>query len=326
MKILLVGCGQLGGRHLQAVASLPEVRRVEVVDPRPEALALGRRRLKELPGLSGEISFRWLRDLGEASPGGDLCIVATQAQGRCRQVQEADDRLGYRSFLIEKIVAQSVAEMEELLESARRRRLSIWVNLKTRAYPVHRRIKGLLAGEGPLVMEVTAGNLGLANNGVHTADLFAFYDGADRIESAGSQVDPILHPSKRGAELFDLSGTLQGRTGKGSRFILAYAAEHDGPELIALTGPNRRFLVDHLSRWAMESDRESGWSWRPLPFEGDLLVSEMSKGFVSEILSSGRCLLPTLEESMAAHRFILEELKPYFERLLKRELDLCPVT
>ena len=39
-RILIVGCGQLGGRHLQAVASLPSVREIDVVDPRPEGLEM----------------------------------------------------------------------------------------------------------------------------------------------------------------------------------------------------------------------------------------------------------------------------------------------
>ena len=40
-RILIVGCGELGTRHLQAVASLNEVVEIEVVDPRPEGLELG---------------------------------------------------------------------------------------------------------------------------------------------------------------------------------------------------------------------------------------------------------------------------------------------
>jgi len=37
-NILLIGCGQLGSRHLQAIAALPEIGQIEVLDPNPQAL------------------------------------------------------------------------------------------------------------------------------------------------------------------------------------------------------------------------------------------------------------------------------------------------
>lgn len=325
-RVLIVGCGQLGSRHLQAVAALPQVREVEVVDPRPEALDLGRQRLSEAPGRRPEIRLRWLSSIEEASAGGDLCIVATQAQGRCRRVEEVQEALGYRRFLLEKLVGRSVEEVEELSRLLRGRSCAGWVNLKTRAYPFHRRVKERLNRSEPILFGVTGGNHGLANNGIHAADLFAFYDGSDQIDPAGSWIDPVLHPSKRGEGVFDLSGTLAGVTARGSRFTLSYAGDHALSEQISITTAGYRCLVDHLARWAVESDAGSGWAWRPVPFEGDLTVSRMTREFVSEILEQGRCGLPTLEEAGVSHRFILGILRPHFARLMEREVEACPVT
>ena len=325
-RVLLLGCGQVGSRHLQAVASLPQVQEVEVVDPRPEALQMGRERLAEVAPRPSSMRFRWLSSLEEVSKGGDLCIVATHAQGRCERVKEVARELGYRLFLLEKLVAQSVPEMEDLMEFSKTRGLGVWVNCKSRAYSVHQRLKNLLDPADPLLFEVVGGNHGLANNGVHMADLFAFYDGSGRIEGAGSHIDPILHSSKRSSHLFDLSGTLHGITARGSRFILTYTNDHYGPELITVTTRRRRFVIDHMSRWAMESDESAGGQWRPVPFEGGLRVSELTREFVADLLSRRRCALPTLEGSLVAHRFILSELQPHFRRLLRREVELCPVT
>ena len=65
-RVLIAGCGQLGSRHLQAVATLTGVDSIDVFDPRPEA----------------------------------LCVVATLALGRTALVREIADRLGYRAFLL----------------------------------------------------------------------------------------------------------------------------------------------------------------------------------------------------------------------------------
>lgn len=324
--MLIVGCGQLGSRHLQAMVTLPHVREIEVVDPRPESLALGRQRVAEVPDRQSSMTMRWLSSLEAATRGGDLCVVATQAQGRCQLVRDIVERLGYPSFLLEKIVGQSIREIEELQRFLRERDCTAWVNLKTRTYPIHQRIKQRLDSEEPILFHAMGGNHGLANNGVHTADLFAFYDGANRIDLVGASIDPVLHPSKRGEQVFDLSGTLQGTTEKGSHFILSYARDHTQSEQIYIATRRYRCIVDHMQRWAVESDASTDWNWRPVPFEGDILVSHMTKAFVADILASGRCELPTLAESLAAHRFILGALQPTFSELFERSVEHCPVT
>jgi predicted dehydrogenase len=241
-------------------------------------------------------------------------------------VREVVEFLGYASFLLEKIVAQSIEEGENLLSFSKTKNLAVWVNCKNRTYPVHRRLKSLLDPGDPIIFNVAGGNHGLATNGIHMADLFAYYDGAKRVESAGSHIDPVVHPSKRATHIFDLSGALQGITERGSRFTLTYAEDHQGPEIIVITTRRRRYLVDHFSRWAIESDEDTGWSWRAVPFEGNILISQTSQVFVSDILNSGQCSLPTLEESLVAHRFVLNELQPYFRQLLQRDDASCPVT
>lgn len=326
-RILLVGCGEIGSRHLQAVVRLPRVTRIEIVDPRPEACALGRARVAEVPDRCPSTELRWFSSLEQASRGGALCIVATQANGRSALVRDVAEKLGYRTFLLEKIVTQSVRELEELVAYARQRELSVWVNFMTRAYPVFKRVKQLIDPAEPIVFSSIGGNRGLATNGMHDADLFAYFDGSSRIEPAGcALVDPILHPSKRGRAVFDMSGTLHGCTEKGSQMTLSYMQGHQGWPYIMIATPRYRWVVDHVQHTAAESDAASGWAWRVVPCECNIFVSQMTTIFASGILVSGRCDLPTLEESLVAHRFILGELQPHFNRLMEREMDLCPVT
>lgn len=325
-KVLIVGCGELGSRHLQAVATLEDLARVEVVDPRPQSLELAQQRLSQIDERNHSTEYQWLSSLDEAENDGDLCIVATQAQGRCKLVSNIFQSLGYSNFILEKIVGQSVAEIEGLNEFCNNNGIRTWVNFQTRAYPFHKRVKSLLTSGEPITFSVVGGNQGLATNGVHNVDLFAFYDESSSIMSAGSTVDPKLHPSKRGQALFELSGTLNGITDKGSRFSLTYSGDHMNSEQIFISSPHYRCIVDHVQCWAVESDESSDWTWRQVPFDGDIFVSKMTRKFALDILSTGRCELPSLEESLTAHRFILNELQPHFSQLLNREIQLCPVT
>jgi hypothetical protein len=323
-RVLIAGCGQLGSRHLQAVAAVPGVREIEVVDPRAEGLELGRSRLAE-SGAAPRAAVRWLRSLEEASRGGELCIIATLAQERPGLVR-AIAEIGYSAFVLEKLVAPSLEEFEALREFAAARGLSIWVNAQLRSMPLHRRLKARLEPGEPVIMEALGGNHGLATNGIHAADLFSFYSGSGRIEPAGSSIDERLHPSKRGNGLAELSGVLRGRAPNGSRLSVRYVADFPLYEQFVIATRSWRCLVDHIQEWAAESEAASGWAWRPVPFDGTLMVSRFMRSVAADILASNRCALPALEEHAAAHRFVLGELAPHFARLQRREEAACPVT
>ena len=325
-KILLIGCGELGSRHLQAIASLGDVGEIDVVEPNDKSIELGKERIKEISDLNDKIKFRWFKGIDKSSSGGDLCIVATRADVRCRLVKQAAGDLNYKYFLIEKIVSQSVREYADLMDFAAKKGLSIWVNCKTRSYEIHKYIKSHLNNSEPIVFSRIGGNHGLATNGVHTADLFIYYDGTREIKSCGSRIDNMLHSTKRSQGVYDLSGCLYGYSDKGSDFMLSFAAGHTGPDLISITSPSCRFIVDHSQRFCFEGYPESGWQWKPVPITENWLVSNITKQFARDIFDKGACGLPTLKECFPAHKYILEELLPYFNKLLKVDNGSSPVT
>lgn len=323
-RVLLVGCGEIGSRHLQAVATIPGVSRIDVVDGRREGLQLGQTRVAEVAERQRGIEFRWLSSLEQAGREGDLCIIATQADVRPQVVRQVADSFKFENFILEKLVTRSVSEYEELMKLADAKGLSIWVNCKTRAHPSHVRAKSHLDSSEPIAFNIIGGNHGLVTNGIHMVDLFVFYDDAIRITPVGSCIDPVLHRTKRGA--FDLSGSLYGRSDKGSDFSLCFAGTHSGPLQLSLSSPHYRALIDDMTQSYYESTPETDWAWRPVPFSANMTISNMTRFFAAEILQRKQCQLPTLKGAFAAHQFILGELQDHFARLMGSDLDYCPST
>lgn len=325
-RILIVGCGDLGSRHLQAICAMPQVTEVEVIEPSAEGLDLGRKRVDEVKDRNPKITYRWLRSFDEASRGGDLCIVATLADVRCQVTHDVVNQLEYSSFLLEKMVAQSIGDYERLIQFSEKMGLSIWVNCQMRAHDAFKRAKEKINSELPFVFSVTGGNHGLATNGIHAADLFVFYAGTDAIEEVAKNVDMVLHPSKRGGHFFDLSGTLYGVTDKGSNFMLALRAGHNGPMCYSLFSSEYRSIVEDTTRTHYESSQDSGWSWQQIPLSDDMNVSAMTRVFTADVLTRGRSEWPSLKACFPAHSFILKSLMPHFQKLMKSEQEKCPVT
>ena len=325
-RVLIVGCGQLGSRHLQAIVQIADIAEIFVFDPHPQALKMGQARVAEVPQANRNLKITWDTELRSDFSSGDLCINAMQAQNRCAMVQRVYEELGYRNFLIEKVVSQSVEEYESLLNFSSTNRLSIRVNCKSRAYGIHQYIKSKLNPEEPIIFSAVAGNHGLANNGVHEADLFVFHDGCREMILTGQRIDQKLHSSKRGGSIHDLTGTLTAVSEKGSECIISFDFGHTAPDTLFLLSASCRFMVDHFTKFALESYAKDNWTWKQVPIHEDWMVSFMTKQFAGDILRTGTCALPTLKDCYPAHKFILNALLPHFHQLLDKELEYCPVT
>lgn len=321
-SVLIVGCGELGSRFLQAVAQLPFVDMIEVVDPSPEAREVAAQRLAEVAGEEGARHVRWASDIEEVNSGGDVAIIATHADGRPEILRRVLAQ-GYSRILSEKVVAQSVREYDSMLEMAAAASASVWVNCKMRAHPVWKHVKERIEPGEQVSYVSTGGSHGLCTNGIHAADLFSFLSGSDALTDAGSRFDSELIRTKRGK--FDLSGRLCALGAGRSTFSVTYARESGAMPVDIVVTPRYRWLVDHLGS-AYEGSGETGWAFVPLTFGEDLRVSTMAMRFVTDILESNRCELPTLGQCASAHRFVLSSTLPGFNELLQKSDDICPIT
>jgi len=322
-KVVLVGCGEIGSRHLQALACLDQISQIDVVDINPSSLALGKKRLKGLQGVNDKIGIQWHASLDDILFEPDLCVIATSAHGRVDLARSLIER-GCKRFILEKIVTQSMKDYDELLRLCEKAGVKAWVNMPTRAFQVHKYIKSRLSSEEPITLIQAGDNWGLVCNGIHYIDLFVYYDGSSVLEPEAFLIDPLLHNSKRGEAYKDLSGIVCGRSDKGSRVIISYAKEHKNADVASIFSAKSRFIVDSINGWAQEDPGDG--KWRRIDIQENIYVSHTTKRFAQDILDKDDCELPSLKESRIAHAFLLDNLQVHFNRLAGQQLNYCPAT
>ena len=114
-KIILVGCGNIGSRHLQAIAKLPFEIKVDIVEPNDDAQILAKTRLNEISYDKTTHKFFWYRSINELTTVAEIIIIATNSVGRVELLSELINQ-GNTRFLIEKLVCQSVIEYQTILK------------------------------------------------------------------------------------------------------------------------------------------------------------------------------------------------------------------
>ncbi|OLS19108.1 MAG: Alanine dehydrogenase [Candidatus Heimdallarchaeota archaeon LC_2] len=78
----IIGAGQIGSRHLQAIAKLTETTNIYIVDTSTDSLNIAKQRFKEIVNNEAEISTSYLTNQMDLPAELDIVIVSTNSNIR----------------------------------------------------------------------------------------------------------------------------------------------------------------------------------------------------------------------------------------------------
>ncbi len=86
--IAVIGAGQLGSRHLQAIAKIDIPVEVQVIDPSHESLNIAKERFDQIPLNPNVNRVSFSESLDDVHSEIDVCIVATNSDVRALVIKE----------------------------------------------------------------------------------------------------------------------------------------------------------------------------------------------------------------------------------------------
>jgi len=206
-RVLLVGSGQLGSRHLQGILKCAYVSEVYVVDAWEKSLELARQRSQELVH---DKLIHYSKDCENIPQNIDVCIIAGTANVRLSQLRQVLEKCSVRYLILEKILYNS---MQDYVEAdtliGRHVNMKTWVNHPRRMYRFYSAVRGVVEScHGLMNVNVSGGNWGLACNGLHFIDLWCYLRDTD-VESVDFMNSSVaLIPSKRNDFIEFMGGSL----------------------------------------------------------------------------------------------------------------------
>jgi predicted dehydrogenase len=320
--ITLVGSGEVGSRHLQALLRLEGPLRIQVVESSARAKEVALARAAEV-GVPSDVTIEWRPSLEGLTPA-SLTIVATLATGRAALIARLLG-IGDRRFLVEKIVCQSSEEFSELQEKVSKYAAKAWVNCPRRYYPFYEQLRRDLAGIAPVTMKVSAGNRGLGCNAIHYLDVFEYLTGRQPTSLVGALLLNRVDSNRRRANLVEFSGTLAGVTPADDVLDITFAPVGLRSALVTLTSPVADAFADEMLDFAARGPTSRDQSWSPSEF-GHRNVSDVTTQVAREILDTDDCRFATLERSAALHSLLFDVFNNHLERVTGTRPSLCPIT
>lgn len=316
-NFLLVGCGNIGRRHLEGLTKLPITKTVHVVEPNIQSQKFAKKQFSKLRKTSFHTKVIWYSSIEELENISELAIIATNSNGRVDIIEQLMIQ-GHRKFLLEKIVCQSKKEYSLLLKNLKKFNGQAWINTNRRYFKIYKKLKQLFKNEKHIVFSIFSNSLGLGTNTIHYADLFCWMVNQKSIGLDGSLLSSKILSNKRGKNFVEFSGTITGKNKKG---IFSVTSNNDAEKNIFIKISSKKHSV------ILNEVEEFFYDFRTMKksnFEYEH-VSNLTPIIINDILKN-RCYLPTAEDVCDIHLELFRIFNLRLEKSLKKSFNLCPIT
>lgn len=323
-SIAIIGAGQLGSRHLQALARLALPCWISVVDLSAASLQVARERFAQMPANPAINGVDYYAAISQLPGQLDYVIVATTADVRLRVIESLLAQSQVKALLLEKVLFQRLSEYQVAKDLIKRSGVQAWVNCLNRVYPVYTEIRQFFAGETLRYFQVRGGQWGLGCNGIHYLDILGFMTGAAPECISTDGVDGAMIPSKR-ENFKEFTGVLRGSYSQGAQFEIVSLADTTDRLQLTFRSDNRSCVFDELTGAAAFFDAEKGGGWVNKEFRMPYL-SEVGTEVATEILTQGSCGLTSFEESLTYHLPFIQAMGAHAAVCGQVNSDSCPIT
>lgn len=310
-NVLLCGCGNIGFRHLQAMAAMPTRAAITVVEPN----AAAHPRIADFMGGATAAGHRFTltADVPQDDTAYDLAVIATSANTRRAAFQAITDRHQVRVMVLEKVLFQTLADLDAVGAALTEKGIAAYVNCGRRYFPGYREAKARWQAGRPLDVTVAGAAFGLASNGIHLIDLAEYLNDAALVSLDAAGLRPGSVEAKRDG-CVEVFGRITGTLSNGARLTIDCADDPAISIAVTVAGQGLSARIDELARQITEGGATG-------PFAAKH-VSETWE-IHDEALTRGTTGLTPYADSARQHRHFLTALNRHLGRA---EDAVCPIS
>lgn len=311
MKILLIGGGRMGQRHLTGL--LENASAITLVEPKQEMQEICRKIVSDNSALN-LVVFSSVHELLKNDF--DLAILSGPATGRLEQFKSLVG-LGIKKFLIEKPLEQSRTKVRGFLKVAQEANVTVWSNHYRRSLDSY---KEVLALKEPKIITVTSGAMGLGCNGIHWIDFALHLTGQISGKMLFGEIDDLPIGSGRGQQFRDYGGRGLFAFPDGSRLFLSSTAASSAASVFSIMTKNQHWAVDQDAGKAIIHRQDKSLN-HPTYLYGKDYSQEVSekleridlinhtRKFITDLKTGHHTSFPTLEMVLPAYELLFDLLE-----------------
>lgn len=322
-KILIVGAGNIGSRHLQALKAVSVPLEIFVVDSSEASLLLAKERYESMPVGKCVHEINFLQNIPDKFISLDLAIIATCADIRADIVKKLLKITKIKYLILEKLLFCNKSDYNSISKLLKITKTKTWVNCSMRMMSIYRDGRADFLGR-KLFYSANWSGYGLVTSAIHYIDHMVFLNGSDDFVVLTDGLDKNVVASKRKG-FVDFTGALSVLFKNGSIGTFVCNKNGKAPITVSFFSDKARFIVKETESRAWHADELGDWQWSEIeakiPFQ-----SQLSTQLVESILNSGKCELVDYEQSKKTHLQFLEPVFKFLNKNSKKKYNYYPFT
>ena len=317
-NIAVIGAGNIGRRHLQALSHLSNSDyTLFSVDPCREALELAMQMYNEVKTINSPV-LQQSDHIANHPEEFFTVIIATNSKHRYLVFNTLlENKIKY--IIFEKVLFQHCEEYKEVKNILRNSQIKSWVNCWRRVVPFYQDLKKKYENDKLISCRVNGNTWGVASNAIHFIDLMSYLTDSTEYKFTNDNINVIK--SKREG-YYEFIGTLEGIFG--IKKIPFTFTSHDEDDCITcevnLNLKKNTITINDDEEWWIEnsSGNKSEKQKMDIPFQSD-----MTQCHIIDLAENGNCKLTPFEISSNLHLPMID----YFTKIFKQNNILgCPIT
>ena len=317
-KVLLIGSGGIGVRHLQGLLTSAHPLAIQVLDLNAKALLTAQEIANSSPKKNLDTSVTYTQQMPQESVF-DMVIVATASMSRAAVLCEFLSHNKVACLVLEKFLFPNFADYQRIASLLSELNILTYVNCPRRMNPSYAELKTKLAGSSQWQMKVSGSAWGMACNSVHLLDLYHYlFSPQQPITLTAKGLLPEVYQSKRNGYL-EVNGVLSTTDEQ-----LQIRCQH-GEQIslqVTITDHKETFVIDEINGTITHVDHDNQTT---APF-AVVYQSTLSGQLIDRFIERGDTLLTPFSESADIHLSLMHPLAEHFAKYaVDRQYD-CPIT
>ena len=323
-NVFVIGAGQLGSRHLQALKSIRQNLEINIIDPNKESLKVAKERYDSIPGnQDNRVFYKQSINNIDATTEIDIVIIATTSNVRAKITKDLLEKFEVKSIVFEKILFQKREDYFAVSDLLKKKNVKGYVNCCMRMMSFYNEIKSSFK-DTKFKYLVSGSQYGLVTNLIHYIDHMAYLNNSTHYTANSNFLDENLIESKRKG-FYELNGTFHVNFNNGTQGIFTCEPEGDSPIIIQAYNNKVHFISKESEGKVLISKSENDWKWEEIEFNIPF-QSELTTNLIEELFQKDTCSLPSYEESKEIHLPLLDSLLDFINKKDEASFDLYPFT
>jgi len=307
-SIAVIGAGQIGSRHLQALRGVKTPLDIVVIDQSENSLKVAKERYERMSTSGGKHILHYQNQMPENFVF-DIAIIATTSGPRATLAKELTKKNKIKYLILEKLLFTKKNDYATISKLLKTKKIKAWVNCPMRMIPFYAGLKKEFGGKK--ITYILYGNQsGMATDLIHHIDFVSFLTGSTDFKADTQLLDKKLKDSKRKGYL-ETTGSLSVFFENGSQLLVRCDNNGQSPKIIEIFDANKRYLLFE-SGGKTSVLKVPDWKLKEMRFNIPY-QSQLTTILIKNLLSKGKCKLPTYKESAKLHLQILEPIRKYFK-------------